>query len=162
MLQSFRPKIFSAIFAPFSHNSLKPLLTTTSSSFLDPLKRANFVFIRRDARRPPLTPLYHGPYKVIERGSKTFRLKMGDKEDVVSVDRLKATFSEADPTQVSPPRRGRPKKLSLYTIKSLLSQRLQQRDLVDGQETATCSSPDSHGSSSWGEVCGVNRTESIE
>ena len=31
----------------------------------------------------PPTPLYHEPYQVIERGPKTFRLKMGDKEEVV-------------------------------------------------------------------------------
>ena len=85
--------------------------TLTPSSVPDSLKRANFVLIRHDAHQPLLTPLYHGPYQVIERGPKTFRLKMGDKEEVVSVDRLKATFSEADPIPFSPPRRGRPRKI---------------------------------------------------
>jgi hypothetical protein len=37
---------------------------------------------------PPLTPPYAGPYAVLEPGENTFLIKMGDKEDRVSVDRL--------------------------------------------------------------------------
>jgi hypothetical protein len=38
---------------------------------------------------PPLAPLYTGPFQVLERHAKTFRLRVGSKEEVVSVDRLK-------------------------------------------------------------------------
>ena len=70
-----------------------------------------FVFIRNDTTQPPLSPLYHGPYHVLERGPETVRLKIGEKEDEVSADRLKAECYEEEPTQAVPPRRGRPRKM---------------------------------------------------
>jgi len=38
------------------------------------LVKADFVFIREDASVPSLSPLYRGPYKVLERRDKFFRL----------------------------------------------------------------------------------------
>jgi hypothetical protein len=38
---------------------------------------------------PPLAPLYVGSYEVLSKHPKTFTLKVGDKSEVVSVDRLK-------------------------------------------------------------------------
>ena len=64
--------------------------------------------MRDDAHKPPLSPLYRGPYRVVSRSAKFFRLMLGDKEDSVSVDRLKPVFSTEDVTPVQPPRRGRP------------------------------------------------------
>ena len=72
------------------------------------LQSARFVFVRDDAHKPPLSPLYRGPYRVVSRSAKFFRLMLGDKEDSVSVDRLKPVFSTEDVTPVQPPRRGRP------------------------------------------------------
>ena len=72
------------------------------------LRTAKFVFVREDASKPSLSPLYRGPYLVIERRSKFFRLQVGDKIDSVSVDRLKPVFSESPVIPAAPPPRGRP------------------------------------------------------
>ena len=56
------------------------------------LLTAEFVFVREDASIPSLAPLYRGPYLVLERKSKFFRLQIGSRTDVVSVDRLKPAF----------------------------------------------------------------------
>ena len=62
------------------------------------LNRAVFVFVRHGARRTPLTRPYDGPFRVLEKGEKFFRIKVGAKEQVVTVDRLKPAFGFADPT----------------------------------------------------------------
>jgi transposase InsO family protein len=74
------------------------------------LNSAKFVFVRRDGYRKPLQPPYDGPYKVTEAGNKTFKLKIGNREETVSIDRLKPAHLDIDsPVQVAqPPRRGRP------------------------------------------------------
>ena len=66
------------------------------------------MFVREDAVIPTLAPRYRGPYLVLERRSKYFRLQIGSKQDVVSVDRLKPVFSDAPVTPALPPPRGRP------------------------------------------------------
>ena len=72
------------------------------------LLRAKFEFVREDAVIPTLAPFYHGPYLVVERQSKYFRLQIGSKQDVVSVDCLKPVFSDALVTPALPQPRGRP------------------------------------------------------
>ena len=52
------------------------------------LSSASFVFVRRGAPGPPLSPLYDGPYQVLASGPKFFTLQVGDRQDTVSVDRL--------------------------------------------------------------------------
>ena len=42
------------------------------------LLTAEFVFVRDDASKPPLSPLYWGPYKVLERFENLFILQIGD------------------------------------------------------------------------------------
>ena len=73
------------------------------------LLTAEFVFVRDDASKPPLSPLYRGPYKVLERFEKFFILQIGNKSDSVSVDRLKAVFSSVPVTPAAPPTRGQPR-----------------------------------------------------
>ena len=70
---------------------------------------AKYVFVREDSAKSSLTPRYRGPYLVIDRRDKYFRLQMGSKQDVVSVDRLKPVFSDTPVTTVLPPPRGRPR-----------------------------------------------------
>jgi hypothetical protein len=66
------------------------------------------VYIRRGGALPLFAPLYAGSYSVLERGEKVFRLQVGDREEAVSVDRLKH-HTGAEPVQLAaPPRRGRP------------------------------------------------------
>ena len=67
------------------------------------LLTADFVFDRDDDSKPPLSPLYRGPYKALKRLEKFVILQIGDK----SVDRLKAVFSSVPVTPISPPQ-GRP------------------------------------------------------
>ena len=71
-----------------------------------------YVFIRRDSHKPPLTPPYEGPYKVLQRGTKSFQIDVGGREEAISVDRLKPAFVDTTlPVQLGhPKRRGRPPK----------------------------------------------------
>jgi len=72
------------------------------------LTTARFVFVREDASKPSLAPLYRGPYLVLERRNKFFRLQIGNKVDSVSIDRLKPVFSDSPVVPADPPPRGRP------------------------------------------------------
>ena len=60
------------------------------------LEDAKFVFIRRDARAPPLTSPYLGPFKVIKAGPKFFEVLIKNKVDKVSIDRLKRAVLEEE------------------------------------------------------------------
>ena len=65
-------------------------------------------FIREDASKPLLSPLYRGPYLVLSKYPKYFLVEIGSKSDFVSVDRLKPVLSDHPVTPQQPPRRGRP------------------------------------------------------
>jgi len=73
------------------------------------LLQCEFVFVREDAVTSPLSQLYRGPYCVLKRSDKFFVLQIGDKEDSVSVDRLKPVFSSNPVVPAVPPVRGRPR-----------------------------------------------------
>ena len=77
------------------------------------LLAADMVLVRVDGHKPPLAPLYAGPYKVIERSLYYFKLQVGEKVDTVSTSRLKAAFLPAGTSAALPPRRGRPPKAPL-------------------------------------------------
>ncbi len=65
------------------------------------------IYVRRGGNLLPLAPLYAGRYAVLERGE-VFRLQVGNREEVVSVDCLKP-HTGAEPVQpAAPPKRGRP------------------------------------------------------
>ena len=68
---------------------------------------AELVFVRRRGASTPLAPQYDSPFRVVARGPKSFQLQMGDRIDVVSVDRLKP-FLGSSATPALPPRRRRP------------------------------------------------------
>jgi cleavage and polyadenylation specificity factor subunit 1 len=72
------------------------------------LAAAELVYIRKGGTLPPLAPPYEGPYKVVERGPKFFRLDIGGRTVSVSVDRLKPHTGAAAATPAAPARRGRP------------------------------------------------------
>jgi hypothetical protein len=69
---------------------------------------ARFLLVRRDGAQPPLSPIYDGPYRVLERSTHFFLLEMGDRTDKASTLRLKAARTPADTEPAKPPRRGRP------------------------------------------------------
>ena len=75
------------------------------------LVSAEMVLVRRDGHKPPLSPAYDGPYKVLARSPKFFRLQLGDRADSVSVERLKPARCEPGVPAAPPRRRGRPRRL---------------------------------------------------
>lgn len=74
------------------------------------LQNAKFVFVRIDAHRGPLQRPYSGPYEVVKPGTKTFVIKMGGRDETVSVDRLKPAHIDgaSHMTPLGTRRRGRP------------------------------------------------------
>jgi hypothetical protein len=72
------------------------------------LVSAQYVYVRRGGVGKPLTPLYAGPYEVIEKHAKTFVLRVGARTEVVSVDQLKPHSGTGPVVPASPPARGRP------------------------------------------------------
>ena len=70
------------------------------------LRSAVFVFVRHGARRTPLLRPYDGPFRVLEKGDKFFRIKVGAREQVVTVDRLNPP-SDSSTRRRSPRRRRR-------------------------------------------------------
>ena len=58
------------------------------------------VLVRADKVRPSLVSKYTGPYRILRRWGKYFRLQMENREDTVSVDRLRPFYQdEADRRQ---------------------------------------------------------------
>ena len=66
------------------------------------------VYVKRGEALKPLSGRYSGPYHVLERTNKVFKLKIGDRVETVSRDRLKPHLGEEEPQEAAPPRRGRP------------------------------------------------------
>ena len=73
------------------------------------LQKTTHVFIRVDAAKSPLTPPYTGPYKVLQRKDKSFKLQIRNSIDWISIDRLKPAYlmQEGQPN-VTFSRAGRP------------------------------------------------------
>ncbi|XP_063545738.1 uncharacterized protein LOC134753730 [Cydia strobilella] len=61
------------------------------------LATSTHVFLRNDAVRKPLQPTYTGPYQVIERGDKFFKILLKGKPNNVSIDRLKPAYMLGEP-----------------------------------------------------------------
>ena len=47
------------------------------------------VYVRKGGQLPPLAQPYSGPYKVLEKGPKYFRLEIGCKDTAVMMDLMK-------------------------------------------------------------------------
>jgi len=69
---------------------------------------SRYVLVRHDAVQPPLSPVYDGPYLVLERSLHFFKLQMGARTDTVSTHRLKPCHAPLGMEAAVPPRRGRP------------------------------------------------------
>ena len=83
----------------------------------DSLLGARFVFIRRDAAHPSLEPSYTGPFEVLERSLRTFRVLVGQRPEIISCSRLKAAELPPDTLPAQPPRRGRPRAVSPPSVR---------------------------------------------
>jgi hypothetical protein len=68
-----------------------------------------YVYISRDSKPSPLSPVYQGPFEVIEAGPKYFVLRVGSQLETVSVDRLKPHLGQDPVTPAEPARRGWPR-----------------------------------------------------
>jgi hypothetical protein len=68
---------------------------------------APLIWVRRGGLVPPLQSLYDGPYAVLRRGPHSFTIRVGSRDKVVAVSRLKACTA-ADATPGSLHRRSRP------------------------------------------------------
>ena len=55
-----------------------------------------WVYVRQDHHRKPLTRPYMGPFQVIEKHDKHFRIKVNGKEENISIDRLKTAYINQD------------------------------------------------------------------
>ncbi|BHF73292.1 hypothetical protein SprV_0401637300 [Sparganum proliferum] len=77
-----------------------PPRSSASPSYLEKdLATCSHVYLRCDRVRRPLEPPYDGPFRVISRGTKNFRIQRGTREEVVSVDRLKAAVPDTPPDE---------------------------------------------------------------
>ena len=64
--------------------------------------------MRRSNVGPPLADNYAGPYLVLEKGPKVFKLQLGTRQEVLSQDRLKPHVGTAPPAVAEPPCRRLP------------------------------------------------------
>ena len=105
-LQKMRNMAGRLVPAPDAWHGTKAIALTKG------LEEAEYVFVRRDAAHSPLQTPYTGPYKVLQKQGKYFVIQCGEREESVSVDRLKPAKADPDrPTEPAiPPRRGRPPK----------------------------------------------------
>ena len=97
-----------------SFRPVSPVAHGTRRSQVPPdLQSTEFVFVRRDAHRAPLSPRYEGPFRLLRRENKFFIIDRGGRPDAVSIDRLKPAHVDPDVSVIlaQPPRRGQPPKV---------------------------------------------------
>jgi cleavage and polyadenylation specificity factor subunit 1 len=82
--------------------------TPAPTALPDDLLLSRFVLVRRDAVQPPLSPLYDGPFLVLERSLHFFKVRIGTRSEIISTHRLKPCHTPEDAQPAEPPRRGRP------------------------------------------------------
>lgn len=80
-----------------------PRQQTTSSYLPQKLDSCDFVFVRNDAVKKPLTPSYQGPFKVLKRSEKFVTIMRSRDKDTVSIDRLKPAWLEETPPDANLP-----------------------------------------------------------
>ena len=84
---------FAANLSAYVHNfRYHPPRPPRDRNFVDPKlfnSRTTHVYVRVDKHRPPLSPVYKGPYRILDRYSKYFILDFLNRYEQISVDRLK-------------------------------------------------------------------------
>ena len=74
---------------------------THTKTYMDPkLETATHVLVRTDAVKTPLQPTYRGPYPVLEKRAKYYKVDINGKTDSISIDRLKAAHVDEQYLQV--------------------------------------------------------------
>ena len=104
---------------------LRPLLVITNGqrAFHVPcdLQSATHVFVRHDAHRSLLQRPYDGPFHVLHRSAKFFKVDLGSRTDNISIDRLKAAFIEVPSLPLSPTPRSQSPLATLVTPRHRIS-----------------------------------------
>ena len=59
--------------------------------------------MRVGGQQKPLAAPYAGPYLVVSKGAKTFTIQVGQRQEIVSVDRLKPHKARAQSLLLRPP-----------------------------------------------------------
>ena len=91
--------ILIAIFILKKHLTPTKKKKNNKQRFLDPALFAvetTHVYVRIDNHKPPLSFVYKGPYKIVDRNPKYFALDIKGKLDKISVDRLKVAYLNID------------------------------------------------------------------
>jgi hypothetical protein len=78
---------YMKVFPPLPLPTRKLTGPATASTVPDQLMTARYVYVRRGGQGTPLAPPYSGPYQVLRPGEKVFKIAVGDKEEIVTVDR---------------------------------------------------------------------------
>ena len=78
-----------------------PRPTQWNSNIPHGLSTATHVFIRHDAVRKPLQPPYDGPYRILKRTDKHFTIAINNRNDTVSIDRLKPAHLDIEQPEPS-------------------------------------------------------------
>jgi hypothetical protein len=76
---------------PTSHHS-----TPAPTQLPEELLLTKYVLVRKDGHVPPLAAAYDGPYLVLERSLRFFKIQIGSRVDTISTLRLKACRSPPD------------------------------------------------------------------
>ena len=86
-----------------------------------PLDGADWVYVAKGGAQRPMANKYSGPFQVLERGNKAWKLQVGERVEVVSQDRLKPHLGSVAPKAAVPPTRGRPRTASVAPVASSTS-----------------------------------------
>ena len=68
-----------------------------AASPTSPLDSAKWVYLRQGGTGKPLADSYQGPFRVLERGQKSFKVQLGERVDHVLRDRLEPHRAIRDP-----------------------------------------------------------------
>ena len=79
---------------------------------------ADWVYVVKGGASKPMTDKYSGPYRVLERGNKAWKLQVGERVEVVSRDRLKPHLGSVAPEGAVAPTHGRPRTASVAPVTS--------------------------------------------
>lgn len=75
-----------------------PIVTRTpsNSSYLDPhLQHCKYVFVKNEGKKG-LNPVYSGPFLVLEKKDKYFKVQLSNRVDTITISRIKAAHTEND------------------------------------------------------------------
>ncbi len=75
------------------------------------LAKAEHMYVRIGGQQKPLAAPYASPFLVLSKGAKTFTIQVGQRQEIVSVDRLKPHTGLGPVSLAEAASRGRPPKM---------------------------------------------------